>query len=182
MDDVILDVETSGALAHSDEIAALYAAAFGSESDERANFEQNFRRCVQQYTGARTVLARRGGQTVGFGYGFSFEPGHWWPDQVLPALARAGHQDWGGDSFELVELAMHPEAQGKGLGTQMLRYLQATGRHSRILLSTEPANPARALYKRAGFTELLPDFHYPATGGAAVVLGWDRASGISDPG
>jgi GNAT superfamily N-acetyltransferase len=106
------------------------------------------------------------GEPVGFGYGFHGAPGQWWHDTVARALAAgrgaaAAAAAWLDDSFEIAELHVVPEYQGRGIGASLLLRL-ASGRPERTaLLSTRDADtPARRLYRGAGFTDLLTGFAF----------------------
>ena len=56
-------------------------------------------------------------------------------------------------NWELIQLQLIPELQGRGIGTQLLRQLivDATAAGVSLTLSVLKANPARALYERLGF-------------------------------
>jgi ribosomal protein S18 acetylase RimI-like enzyme len=64
-----------------------------------------------------------------------------------------------GEGIVLVDIALVPQARGRGIGTSLLRGLQEqAGRAGRaLLLSVETTNPARALYRRMGFEVVLED-------------------------
>ena len=109
---------------------------------------------------------------LGFGYGHTDEPGQWWHEQVAPALARAGHAQWLAGSFVLVELHVLPEHQGRGIGRRLLTSLLAGRDEPRALLSTDDEEtPARGLYRRAGFTDLLTGFRFTTTTRPYAVMG-----------
>lgn len=172
----------------SHSIVALYAAAFDATDAVRQSFAKNFVQCMREYAGAQTEVVwvdehgeatTRGadGASIGaFSYGFTYERGHWWPEQVGPALEAAGLGEWQEDAFELVELAVRPDLQGRGLGSALLRELQQRAPQRRILLATNTDNPAQKTYRRNGFELLLPDFHYPVTNSPSLIFGWDRQS------
>lgn len=171
---MIVDLTRAEAVTGADEVTTLYAAAFGYPPSVTRQFSDAYTRCMREYHGARLLLARVDGASVGFAFGFTFERGHWWPEQIGPTLQAADHADWMQDAFELAELVVAPEHQGRGTGAMLLHHLLHTTRHQRVLLATAPTNPARRLYRRAGFVELLPDFRYGDSGPAAVIMGRDR--------
>ncbi|WP_327085955.1 GNAT family N-acetyltransferase [Nonomuraea sp. NBC_01738] len=103
---------------------------------------------------------------VGFAYGFHGARGQWWHDVVYRALAeRAGErvaEAWLGDAFELAEIHVHPDFQGKGIGRAMITALCA-GRPERsgVLSTHDRPTAARHLYAAMGFTDLLGEFVFP---------------------
>jgi GNAT superfamily N-acetyltransferase len=119
------------------------------------------------YPGFRALTAAENGsgETVGFGYGFRGVPGQWWHDTVARALnfahgaAVAGA--WLNDSFEVAELHVVPEFQGRGIGSGLLLRLTSDRPERTALLSTRDADsPARRLYRGVGFTDLLTGFEF----------------------
>ncbi|MFC7587532.1 GNAT family N-acetyltransferase [Nonomuraea antimicrobica] len=103
---------------------------------------------------------------VGFAYGFQGAPGQWWHDVVLRGLAeRLGPEAanaWMGHAFELAEIHVHPDYQGKGIGRAMIRTLCAGRRERSAILSThDQPTAARHLYASMGFTDLLTAFVFP---------------------
>jgi len=170
---VIIDLTRAEAIECAEPVSELYAAAFDYPEGVMRQFTQTYTRCMGEYDGARVLLARAEGAAVGFAFGYTFQRGHWWPEQVGPELEAAGHGHWMQEAFELAELVVAPGHQGRGIGTALLQRLMHTTSQRRVLLATTPQNPARQLYRRRGFIELLPDFRYGRTGPAAVVMGAD---------
>jgi GNAT superfamily N-acetyltransferase len=58
------------------------------------------------------------------------------------------------DKIEIMQLQVHPESQGKGLGKQVMERVLGWSkrRHKGIELTVLKANPARILYERLGFS------------------------------
>lgn len=104
---------------------------------------------------------------VGIAYGYRGAPGQWWHEQVRRGVIEQSGQavadEWMVDYFELTEVHVRPEAQGQGIGGELLRRLLSTVDCSKVLLST-PEGPSRAwrLYYRVGFVDVLR--HYTFTG------------------
>jgi ribosomal protein S18 acetylase RimI-like enzyme len=152
--------------ARLDQLIRVYAAAMRPSADMLPG-----RRSIMighaAYPGFRalTVAENGSGETVGFGYGFRGVPGQWWHDTVARALnaaygaAVAGA--WLNDSFEVAELHVVPEYQGRGIGSGVLLRLTSGRSERTALLSTRDADsPARRLYRGVGFTDLLTGFEF----------------------
>ncbi|OLT33621.1 GNAT family N-acetyltransferase [Actinomadura sp. CNU-125] len=142
---------------------------------ERHTTYPGFRAFVAERRGA---LARLPGPLHGFAYGFHGARGQWWHDVVLDALAARGGPEhaatWLEDAFEVAELHVRPDAQGRGLGRGLLTSL-CEGRPERtVVLSTlerRPDTPARRLYRSVGMVDLLTDFEFPGGGPRYAVMG-----------
>ena len=169
-------LETSEVLRRADEIAGVFQRAFGYSDERRDHFRDTRLAYLPLYDGALTLGAFEGEALVGFVYGFDYQPGHWWPQQVGPALERAGHGEWTEDAFELNELEVLPEHQGRGLGTALMRELLGRAAHRHTLLSTtaDPADRAKVLYRRLGFVDLVPGFRYAGVTERANIMGRRR--------
>jgi len=81
----------------------------------------------------------------------------------------------GGWYFHVVDMAVLPEHQRRGLGTAVLTYLleqirQRAPRNAYVSLLADP--PGRGLYARSGFVESAPD-------AVGMVLVLDRQQGVS---
>lgn len=115
----------------------------------------------------RSVAAVRGGSAVGFGYGFRGSGGQWWHDVVSAELRERdprAERRWFADSFEVAELHVLPDHQGRGIGRGLLEALTAVRRERTAVLST-PVGPtaARSLYLSCGFVDVLPEFTFPGS-------------------
>ncbi|MEO3789925.1 GNAT family N-acetyltransferase [Nonomuraea sp. B10E15] len=79
-------------------------------------------------------------------------------DEMGPEAANA----WLGFAFELAEIHVHPDYQGKGIGRAMIRTLCAGRPERSAVLSThDQPTAARRLYASMGFTDLLTRFVFP---------------------
>lgn len=110
------------------------------------------------------VVDRR---VVGVAYGFQGNPHQWWFNQVYHGV----RQHYGHNSpevkmmrhyFEVSEIHVAPEFQGRGIGARLLRALLAAASSPHVLLSTPEvageANSAFHLYRAHGFSDLLRYF------------------------
>lgn len=112
------------------------------------------------------------GVLLGFGYGYTSEPGQWWHDQVARALERDIAQEWLPAGLELCELHVTPARQGAGLGRTILLRLLEGAPHRAVLLST-PEGETRAwrLYRSLGFVDLARQHLFPGDSRPFAVLG-----------
>lgn len=159
----VAELEPGQFVARLQQLVSVYAAAMQASPGQLAG-----RRSIMTghaaNPGFRALVAADGdGRPAGFGYGFRGAPGQWWHDTVARALAAARGNEaaasWLGDSFELAELHVLPEYQGRGIGTDLLLRLSAGRPERTALLSTRDADtPARRLYRGVGFTDLLTRF------------------------
>ena len=115
------------------------------------------------------------GRLLGFGYGYTSATGQWWHDQVHAALRREARRTWLTDCFEVVELHVHPQAQGHRLGANQLRGLLGLASGRTTLLSTPEADEQRSrawrLYRRFQFVDVLRRFHFPGDDRPFAILG-----------
>jgi len=115
------------------------------------------------------------GELLGFGYGYQSEPGQWWHDQVRGAMPRDARTFWLNQCFEVVELHVLPEAQGRGLGAAQLRTLLGLAHAKTTLLSTPEAPEATSrawrLYRSFGFVDVVRQFLFPGDSRPFAILG-----------
>lgn len=134
------------------------------------------------YPGFRALVFERrrafGVAPVAFAYGFHGAPGQWWHDVVDRELeSRGGHEhavSWLSDTYEVAELHVRPEYQGRGMGRALLETLCAGRRERAVVLSTldrRPETPAKHLYRSVGFHDLLSAFEFPGGGPPYAVMG-----------
>ena len=118
----------------------------------------------------------RDDRLVGICYGYRGAPDQWWHEQVRRGITRlhgtAVADEWMRDYFELTELHVRPECQGRGTGEDLLRHLLAAVRTRHVLLST-PEGTTRAwrLYRRVGFQDVLRDYRFTGDPRPFAVLG-----------
>ncbi|BDN83001.1 N-acetyltransferase [Mycobacterium pseudoshottsii] len=117
---------------------------------------------------------------VGVAYGYPGAPGQWWQQQVVLGLQRRGFPMHAiarvmSSYFELTELHIHPNAQGRGIGEALTRRLLAGRGEESVLLSTPESNGednrAWRLYRRLGFTDILRGYYFAGDPRAFAILG-----------
>ena len=166
MIDVLAPAE---AIQAAPELAAVYLSAFGAPGydEEPARAEQFATEQIPTHSKRedfKLVVSRDAGKLTGFAYGFTGHRGQWWSDRVAAAVTPELADEWIGGHFEVVELAVIVEQQRQGLGAALMTALMADLPNRRGLLTTySDDRPAPRLYRRLGWTLLVPD------------LGWDSA-------
>ena len=111
------------------------------------------------------------GTLVGFCYGYTSEDGQWWHELVRRAMPVSS-RGWLDDAFELSELHVLPNAQGRGIGQALLLSLADGLPHRHMLLSTPDDNTrAFRLYRRLGFQDLARQHYFPGEVRPFAVLG-----------
>jgi ribosomal protein S18 acetylase RimI-like enzyme len=175
------EIDRRGFLRRMDGMLAAYEAAMSPPRDQMPG-----RRAIMErhstYPSFRGFTTERRGRlpgtsTVGgFTYGFHGARGQWWHDVVFEALVLVGGQEhakeWLADSFEVAELHVRPEYQGRGIGRDLLTRVCAGRAERTVVLSTLDADtPARHLYRSVGMTDLLSAYHFPGGGPLYAVMG-----------
>lgn len=132
----------------------LYDEVFGDVADFDTWRSGVFERHAAR-SGYRLVVATEGGVVVGFSWGYVGERGQYWTDLVAGALPVPLVEEWVGDHFEFVELAVAPYHRRHGLGRRLHDTL-LDGVRRPALLSTrdDPADPAVRLYVSRGWRKL----------------------------
>jgi ribosomal protein S18 acetylase RimI-like enzyme len=117
---------------------------------------------------------------LGVAYGYCGAPDQWWQQQVVAGLQRVGADrsrisELLTSYFELTELHIDPDAQGRGLGEALARRLLADRTENHVLLSTPEtsgeANRAWRLYRRLGFTDVIRGYHFAGDPRPFAILG-----------
>jgi ribosomal protein S18 acetylase RimI-like enzyme len=171
----IREIDRRGFLRRLSSLLATYEAAMVPPAGQMPGRHMIMERHAA-YPEFRAFVAEQGRSIVGFGYGFHGESGQWWHDIVRGELAAAGGtahaKHWLDDVWEVAELHVRPEAQGRGLGRGLLTTL-CDGREERtVVLSTLDAQtPARHLYRSVGMIDLLTEFRFPGGGPLYAVMG-----------
>jgi ribosomal protein S18 acetylase RimI-like enzyme len=99
---------------------------------------------------------------IGFTYGYTGSTGEWWMDLVSAALDERARQYWLKSPFELVELHVHPDRQGQGIGGRLHDAVLVGVKNETAVLSTR-TGPTRAfaLYRKRGWQTLVEHFWFP---------------------
>ncbi len=117
---------------------------------------------------------------LGVAYGYCGAPDQWWQQQVVQGLERGGAgtsriAELMNSYFELTELHIHPQAQGRGLGEALTRRLLSGRDERHVLLSTPEingeANRAWRLYRRLGFADIIRGYHFAGDPRPFAILG-----------
>ncbi|MEO8541293.1 MAG: GNAT family N-acetyltransferase [bacterium] len=138
---------------------AVYGEAFSrppySDPDRGMEIRQRIRDTHAGRLGFQLLVACTGPERVaGMAYGYHGANGQWWHDTVVRALPAPEAAEWLGDSYELVEIAVHPAMQGLGIGAGLIGRLLEGRTEASCVLSTRTDSEAHRLYRRLGFEEL----------------------------
>ncbi|GAB2914668.1 GNAT family N-acetyltransferase [Rhodococcus aerolatus] len=167
------------------EALAIYVAAMGyprgTEAQRSPVWESHTLR--PGWSAVAAVETGPGPRTLrGIAYGYRGSAQQWWGGQVRAGLVASGRSPAQADAvmddyFELTELHVSPDAQGRGLGDALLAALLDGCDGGRVLLSTPEvrgeANRAWRLYRRRGFTDLLRGFTFAGDPRPFAVLARD---------
>lgn len=150
--------DRAAVLERSGEVLAVMAAAFGpQESPERRldTLSRHGERSEFSFRAALLDEGSPGGTLVGFAYGYVGNRGEWFSDQLVTRLPTGIIDQWVGGHFEFVTLAVHPDHEGRGIGTRLHDELLADSPAARAILMTD-AGESRAvrLYRDRGWAPL----------------------------
>lgn len=117
---------------------------------------------------------------VGIAYGYRGNDRQWWNQQVRAGmrhseLSPATIDDILEDYFELTELHVRPDVQGRGVGRILLHSLLCGREEKSVLLSTPEVpgedNRAWKLYRQFGFQDIVRRFVFTGDARPFAVLG-----------
>lgn len=152
-----------------------YAEAFNEppycDADRGTEVRDRLRGEHSRRSGFRALAALGPGNRVaGMVYGYRGLDGQWWHDTVSQALPKPQKQDWLSDSYELVELAVHPRCQRQGIATALVESLIEGRAERTCVLSTRTDSDAHLLYSRLGF-ERIAEMAFTARGALFYIMG-----------
>ena len=117
---------------------------------------------------------------VGVAYGYRGDTRQWWNQQVRAGMRHSGRSPEAidrilDDYFELTELHVRPDMQGRGIGELLLHALLRERTEAAVLLSTPEVpgedNRAWRLYRRFGFQDVVRRFVFTGDARPFAVLG-----------
>lgn len=157
-------------------LVAVYRATFppppSTENEaDVASFAKRLPRHAAR-DGFRCAVGREGDRPIGFAYGYVGAPGPWRHDRVRAALSPPMVERWLDGAFELTELAVVPNAQGRGIGSRLHdAVLDATSAPPVVASTPRDDDPAVAFYRRRGWATLIEDMRYPGAPTPRLLLG-----------
>ncbi len=160
----------------SDELVEIYAESFSQPPwSEEASRVEMFRRHIPTYSKRKdftAVFAEGDGRIMGFAMGARLTPAAWWWKDVASKLSASQVETWLTDCYELIEIAVRPNVQGKGIGAGLHDRLFEKVTTKTALLSTHPkAERALALYRSRGWQVLIDDFLYSPMASSRLIMG-----------
>lgn len=125
---------------------------------------------------AAFAIAPQTTRLAGIAYGSTGQPHDWWARHVRAGLAATGQDaQWLENYFELSEIHVAPQFQGRGVGHQLLEQLESLVRTPAILLSTPEVagehNAAFHLYRAHGYKDVLRHYTFPGDHRPFAILG-----------
>lgn len=152
----------------------IYSAAMSPPSDQLFGRQAIMRQHAAYPLFHSVTAVTANGDAVGFAYGFHGHAGQWWHDVVTEELGRrdpSGVRRWFADAFEIAEVHVLPDWQGRGIGRALVRRLTAARRERTAVLSTHTGQtPAHALYRSFGFVDVFTDFYFPGSSDRAFTI------------
>lgn len=160
------------------ELVAVYRQAFRPPPYEKGeNVVRQFNSTLERHTqrdGFRCVaaLSPDGSSLVGFGYGYTSQDGQWWHDQVVAQLDPETVRTWFANAFEIVELAVRPAMQARGVGRRLHDALLEPVPHRTAVLSTLDADTRGSrLYRKRGWRVICSGFHFSGVREPYLIMG-----------
>jgi GNAT superfamily N-acetyltransferase len=166
-----------------DRIVAVFASVFQEppwleSAADTARFASDLP-WYESRTGARWVVAEvPGGPLVGFAFGFMGELSPEVHHALTAVHGALGAEQWLGDAFQFVELAVLPSHRGQGIGGRLHDALLAeVDAATAILFTDEGASDALRLYRARGWVPLLDQYASAVSGRSTLVMGLRMPAG-----
>jgi ribosomal protein S18 acetylase RimI-like enzyme len=153
---------------------AVYGEAFArppySDPDRGEEIRYRIRETHSRRAGYKALAALEGERVVGMIYGYRGARGQWWHDTVAGFLPPKLGREWLDDSYELVEVAVDPGYQSRGIGRRLIEELLCDRSEATCVLSTRTDSRAHHLYRVLGF-EVLCEMPFAPRGPLFYVMG-----------
>jgi ribosomal protein S18 acetylase RimI-like enzyme len=163
-----------------DQIVAIYQEAFSGSpynkgKSEVASFARSLPDHVQREAFSFVAAFEPdSARMLGFAYGYASNRGQWWHENVRSALPPYLAREWLEDSYQLTEIAVRPEAQGRGIGSELHDRLLGSVSHAKAVLSTLDAETvAYYMYQARGWVTLLENYYFTGVSQPYRIMGLD---------
>ena len=160
------------------ELVEVYREAFRPPPYAKGeNVVRQFDSSLQRHVardGFRCVVAKAVGVPglSGFGYGYTSQSGQWWHNEVVRQLDADSVEEWFADAFEIVELAVRPALQGRGIGGYLHDHLLQPVTHRTAVLSTLDAETRGLhLYRKRGWQVIADGFYFRGVREPYLIMG-----------
>nr|WP_281492864.1 GNAT family N-acetyltransferase [Micromonospora sp. MH33] len=100
--------------------------------------------------GFSLIVAAEGGHLVEAAYGWTMPAGTWWSR----AQQQPSREMLDADKFAVMEWMVHPRRRGEGVGSKLMQRLLADRPERWATLASDPRSEARAMYERAGWSQV----------------------------
>ena len=140
-------------------ICALYDDVFSQPpfrwTDDESSHHRDLLRHLRSEPSFGIATAERGGQLVGFAYGYTLPSNtKWWTEFTHPIPSGLGDEQEG-RTFALIDLAVRSSSRRQGLGRRLVDTLLASRREERATLSVQPAaTETHSFYRNLGWTKV----------------------------
>ncbi len=170
-----------------DAIVDVYRLAFrpppyGKGENVVSQFKSSFAKHAG-YEGFRCVAALAGGHDLcGFIYGYTGQSGQWWYEQIVAQIDSATREKWFEDAFEVVELAVRPAMQGRGIGGGLHdRLLPAAPNRTAVLSTLDAETRGLQLYRKRGWQVICSRFQFSGVPEPYLIMGLELERLRKDP-
>lgn len=153
----------------AEEVTSLYRLVYGAEEPAASDPFHSRERFLDRFAGYQRgagftlIVARSGGELVGFAYGYQLAAeARWWAGNEPPISADIAARTRTGAFFALNDIAVHPRFRQRGIAEALHRELLATqdGRSITLLVELDNA-PAAAAYEKWGYKPIGTQQPFP---------------------
>ncbi len=162
MDDlVIAPMSRERMRRHAPQLAALHQAAFGETLQRAARYQNQDIPEMSRCAGFQAVSAHLEGRLVGFVVGHDANAIPRWFESAMRAAQGTPVAAWLPGAWYLADIAVHPDVQGRGIGTRLHDAIMPLMADRRCMLITfHGDHPAKRFYLRLGWREVIPDLRW----------------------
>lgn len=142
-----------------DYVSELYDKVYKDSITEKGHLKNRINNSLKLKRNTIILTEEHDGQIIGVLFGFDFKKENWWAQQIIDTLPK--EINWFNNSFELNELFVDCNFQGRKVGYDLLSYLSNSG-FDYILLSVKKTNEkAIHLYNKLGYESIEKgDFYF----------------------